>query len=279
MKSIINELKRRKLDIALLIGLVLTLLVSDFTAFKQNYDNLQKDVLRMHILANSDSDDDQAVKLKVRDALLKNSEILFEGCDTMEELTARANDVKDKIVDIANGVLAENGFTYTASCEVTNMEFDDRVYGELTMPAGEYEAVRVTLGNADGKNWWCVMYPPLCIPYATGFEEIEKSDEPDIEKAIETDTETSTETDTNVSNRNFFTKFLHPQNEILNADSTNDTANSNNSNIVQTLENESQTITTQNEEDYFTEGELDIMRKPKKYKIKFKIVELFNDWF
>jgi stage II sporulation protein R len=276
MKSIINELKRRKLDIALLIGLVLNLLVSEFTAFNQNYDNLQKDVLRMHILANSDSEQDQAVKLKVRDALLKNSEILFEGCDTMEELTARANDVKDKIVDIANGVLAENGFTYTASCEVTNMEFDDRVYGELTMPAGEYEAVRVTLGNADGKNWWCVMYPPLCIPYATGFEEVEESDETeDIETGIETDTET----DINVSNTNFFTKFLHLQNETLNADSTNDTANSNKSNIVQTLENESQTITTQNEEDYFTDGELDIMRKPKKYKIKFKIVELFNDWF
>jgi stage II sporulation protein R len=262
MKSIINEVKRRKLDIALLIGLVLTLLVSDFTAFKQNYDNLQKDVLRMHILANSDSKQDQAVKLKVRDELLKNSEILFEGCDTMEELTARANDVKDKIVEIANGVLAENGFSYTASCEVTNMEFDDRVYGELTMPAGEYEAVRVTLGNADGKNWWCVMYPPLCIPYVTGFEEIEKP-----------------EKDTENTNNIESTKSTKNTESTENANTTDTSQTTNPSNITPSPENESQTITTQNEENYFTDGELDIMKKPKKYKIKFKIVELFNSWF
>ncbi|MDR0918665.1 MAG: stage II sporulation protein R [Oscillospiraceae bacterium] len=162
-----------KIDIALLIGLIITLALSDFTAFKENYDDLQNDVLRMHILANSDSEQDQSVKLKVRDALLKASDELFEGCNTQEELLSKAKTAKAKITEIANKVLKENGFDYTATVEVVNMHFDDRVYEDITMPAGEYEALRITLGEASGHNWWCVMYPPLCLPYAFGENEMD----------------------------------------------------------------------------------------------------------
>lgn len=200
---------RNKINIALLLGLILTLAVSDFTAFTKNYESLQSDVLRMHILANSDSETDQSLKLLVRDELLRHTEELFGDCVTMDELLIRAEDVKGKITDIANSVLSANGADYTTSCEVVKMQFDERYYdlqgGGATMPAGNYEAVRITLGDADGKNWWCVMYPALCIPYVT-------------EKPV-------------------------------------------------------------NSDEFFTEGEMDIMKNPEKYKVKFKILELWDKYF
>ena len=109
--------------------------------------DLENDVFRLHILANSDSDEDQALKLKVRDRVLSYTEELF----------ARA---KTKVA--ANEVVKQ-GYSYPVKAEITNMFFTTRHYDSYTLPAGNYDALRLTIGEGDGHNWWCVMFPALCI--------------------------------------------------------------------------------------------------------------------
>ena len=156
----------KKIDIALLIGLIVAIFLSNFNAFAKDYDDLRTDVVRLHILANSDSEEDQALKLKVRDAVLANSSVLFEDDLTYYETEKRIFNHLDEIQRIAESVIKGNGYTYAVQCALVNMEFDERVYEDFTMPAGNYDALRITIGAAEGHNWWCVMYPPLCLPAA-----------------------------------------------------------------------------------------------------------------
>lgn len=196
----------KKTDIILLSGLIGAIIFSNLSGFEASLSGLEHEVLRMHILANSDSEQDQQLKIKVRDRLLENSEELFGGCDTLDEMKEAAAEKMQDINGIVNTVIAENGFDYKAETNLVNMEFDPRVYGDITMPAGSYDALRITIGEAKGHNWWCVMYPPLCIPAA---EEVSS--------------------DSNAA------------------------------------------------EEFFSEDELDIMKNPENYKVKFKCVELFRN--
>ena len=156
----------KNLQTAMCLGLILAIFIGSFSGFAQKLENLQHDVLRLHILANSDSDYDQALKLKVRDRLLEESENLFQGCETLEDMKKRAAEQTDTIRMIAKSVLEENGCQEDVSVQLVQMKFDTRQYDELTMPAGCYEALRILIGKAEGHNWWCVMYPPLCLPVA-----------------------------------------------------------------------------------------------------------------
>ncbi len=133
-------------------------------------DQLRESVLRLHILANSDSDEDQRLKLCVRDALIENSDEIFGNSDSLEKAEAAAEEKLPEIIDIAEKTLRSHGCCSEVRAEVTDMHFDDRVYGDITMPAGDYKAIRIEIGEAKGHNWWCVMYPPLCIPAASEVE-------------------------------------------------------------------------------------------------------------
>ncbi|MBE6845112.1 MAG: stage II sporulation protein R [Ruminococcus sp.] len=156
----------KKTDIILLSGLMASILFTNFFDFGKTLYSIENEVLRMHILANSDSEEDQSLKLCVRDRLLENSDELFGECETLEQMKECAEEKKEEISAIALDVIHEKGYNYTVDTEVVNMEFDNREYGDITMPAGNYDALRVTIGEAQGKNWWCVMYPPLCLPAA-----------------------------------------------------------------------------------------------------------------
>ncbi|MGN0622279.1 MAG: stage II sporulation protein R [Porcipelethomonas sp.] len=160
----------KKFDIVIIAGFIGALIFSDFTGVSRTLDSLQNDVLRMHILANSDSREDQELKLKVRDRLLECSEKIFGGADSLEEMKEKAKEKLDDINELVGQVIHENGYDYKSETMLVNMEFDEREYGEITMPAGNYDALRVTIGEAGGHNWWCVMYPPLCIPAAEKAE-------------------------------------------------------------------------------------------------------------
>lgn len=160
----------KKTDIILLSGLIGAIIFSNFAHFEATLSNIENDVLRMHILANSDSEEDQQLKLKVRDRLLEHSSEIFGECENLEEMESCAEEKLDYINNIVLDVIDENGFDYAAESNLVNMEFDDRIYGDMTMPAGDYEALRITIGEAEGHNWWCVMYPPLCIPAAETVE-------------------------------------------------------------------------------------------------------------
>ena len=199
-------------------GLILAILISNIGSFisdGRKLDELRGSVLRLHILANSDSEQDQRLKLMVRDNLLESG--LFESAESLSQAEAIAEKKLDKITDIAERVLRENGCAHKVTAELADVDFGDRTYGDITMPAGRYRALRIKIGSAEGHNWWCVMYPPLCIPAACGSED-EEADVAEDESA---------------------------------------------------------------EEEYFDDEELDILKKPKKYKVRFaiwdKIKSLIDD--
>ncbi|MGN0674843.1 MAG: stage II sporulation protein R [Oscillospiraceae bacterium] len=168
MKISINK---KQAELALLLGMAISVFCAGFCGFAEDYRDITDTVFRLHILANSDSEADQALKLKVRDAVLEKSAYLFEDNASAEESAKAAEEHLDEIRQTAEQVISENGSDYSVNCEVTEMYFDNRVYGTVTMPAGEYTALRITIGEAQGKNWWCVMFPPLCLPAVTNIDE------------------------------------------------------------------------------------------------------------
>lgn len=163
---------RRKLELSLLCGMIITVLLS-VTSFGASCGNIRNEVLRMHVIANSDSAEDQAVKLKVRDAVLAAGKDLFDGSVSAAEAETVLDSEKQMLQQAAETVLRENGFSYGARVEIGKDFFNTRTYdGKVTLPAGEYEAVRVILGEGEGQNWWCVMFPPLCLPAAEAEAEM-----------------------------------------------------------------------------------------------------------
>lgn len=136
-----------------------------------------KNLIRFHVIANSDSVEDQSVKLEVRDAILEKVGPQLEKLNSTEEAREYLEDNLDTITEISNDILSEKNMDYKATVSVGKGVFPVKSYSSVTLPAGEYTALKVVLGNGDGKNWWCVMFPPLCfIDVTQGLTE-EKTDE------------------------------------------------------------------------------------------------------
>ena len=150
---------------------LLAIAFDSLSLFQKECREIQEDVLRLHILANSDSEEDQAVKLKVRDRILLESGELFNTVGDKSSAQEKAAENTDKVEQIAKEVLAEEGFSYPVTAKVTRQFFDTRVYDGFTMPAGRYDSLQVILGEGAGRNWWCVLYPPLCISAAEKTQE------------------------------------------------------------------------------------------------------------
>ncbi len=167
------NVERDKLFLCVVAIFVSMYVAFSFTFFASAADTVRNDVVRLHILANSDSKKDQAVKLLVRDALLKkNSSLLSEGVNT-DNAHMYFDDSKDELLKTAKEVLLENGLNYDVKIFLQKEYFETRQYDTLIFPAGEYLSLKVVLGEGKGHNWWCVMFPPLCVPVA---DEV-KSDE------------------------------------------------------------------------------------------------------
>ncbi len=159
-------MKKFKLfEISLLVGFLIAVVFS-IKSFAETCEDVRGDVLRLHVLANSDSEEDQQLKLKVRDALLKTGKNIFDGSVTRENAEEKIKEEKEILIETAEKVIEENGFDYDVEITVTEEFFTTRTYENVTLPAGRYMAVRVLIGESTGKNWWCVMFPPLCIPTA-----------------------------------------------------------------------------------------------------------------
>lgn len=155
-----------KLDFAVLLGVTLSILLANVALFGQECEVLRTDVVRLHILANSNSEADQSVKLKVRDRILADVGSVFASPQSQQDAKDVARKNLPAVKAAAEHALAENGVSLPVSVELCNMYFNTRQYGEIALPAGYYDAVRVTLGTGEGKNWWCVMYPPMCVSTA-----------------------------------------------------------------------------------------------------------------
>lgn len=158
--------KMKGIETILLIGIIFTFLTSMINRTVAAGTEVRSETLRLHIIANSDSDFDQALKLKVRDRILESTGELFSEVSGKTEAVAAAKFSSDDIKNIAEAVIKEEGYDYSVQVEVTKMWFETRSYDGFTLPAGDYDAVRIIIGAGEGKNWWCVMYPALCIPGA-----------------------------------------------------------------------------------------------------------------
>lgn len=124
---------------------------------------LNENLIRLHVVANSDSDEDQALKLKVRDAVVEKLQETMESFPTMEEARAYLQEHLPELEAFVNKVIRELGFTDTAEVTLDHEAFDTREYDTFTLPAGYYEALRITIGEGQGRNWWCVVFPSLCF--------------------------------------------------------------------------------------------------------------------
>ena len=165
--------RRKTLTAAVAIGLIISVLCS-FISFEAGCDNIRNSVLRLHVLANSDSEEDQALKLKVRDSILEKSSYLFEKAESLKESEQIARDNLDFLAETARQTVEECGYDYPVSVMLTPAEFNTRVYDSATLPAGEYDALRVVIGEGAGKNWWCVLFPAMCVGAAqdSGMSEV-----------------------------------------------------------------------------------------------------------
>lgn len=141
--------------------------------FQAQCENISNDVFRLHVLANSDSEYDQNIKLKVRDRVLEYSSGLFESATSKEAAESLTSKNLDAIETVANNELKRLGCGYTAKAEIKNMYFTTREYSAYTLPSGMYDALRITLGKGEGHNWWCVMYPSICL--SSAIEQDEKA--------------------------------------------------------------------------------------------------------
>lgn len=167
LKNLFKHIDRSAAIRAVACGLVLVLTLG-ICGFDAKCDTVRENVLRLHVLANSDSAEDQALKLKVRDALLNVSDNVFENCTSEKEAVASAKEALELFAQTAEQVIVENGYNYSVKVEVADTWFETRDYEDFSLPAGTYEALKVTIGEGKGKNWWCVMFPSICLPAASG---------------------------------------------------------------------------------------------------------------
>lgn len=162
---------RRRALCALVAGAALASALAVMRPLLADYAQVRESTLRLHILANSDAPEDQAVKLAVRDAVLDAEAGLFGRARTKDEALAMAHSALRAVEHIANETLRAHGFAYKATARLENMYFAARDYGDFTLPAGRYDAVRIELGDAGGQNWFCVLFPPLCVPAAADADD------------------------------------------------------------------------------------------------------------
>lgn len=156
---------------AITAGIFLSFLIS-LVPFQAQCKQISDDVFRLHILANSDSKEDQNLKLKVRDAVLQQTDNIYKNADSKQDAISLTKQSLEKIRQTAQQTVYDNGYDYQVKAEITNMHFNTRHYESVTMPSGDYDALRITIGSAKGKNWWCVMYPALCIGAAANLDEL-----------------------------------------------------------------------------------------------------------
>lgn len=168
-----KNLTFRFLEPALAIGLVIALIVGARADMRQA--DLADKMMRLHVIANSDSDADQALKLRVRDRVIALSETLLQGVTDVDDAKRMICQNLPKIQSCAQDEIRKNGYSYPVRAELTSMYFPTRDYESFSLPAGNYDAFRVVIGEGAGRNWWCVMFPPLCITAAEA--EVTKSAE------------------------------------------------------------------------------------------------------
>ena len=154
----------KKWELALLLGLCAAMLWGAWSMQRQ--DALAQKMIRLHVIANSDSEADQALKLEVRDRVLDFTTTVLQRSTDMEDAQVRLREELTRIEDIAQREIAAQGYDYPVTAQLASTEFPLKEYDGFSLPAGEYMALRLVIGEGEGRNWWCVVYPPLCTAAA-----------------------------------------------------------------------------------------------------------------
>lgn len=162
----------KKIELSIIISVVISILFS-IVSFAKVSEDIRKNVLRLHILANSDSTEDQRLKIKVRDALLASGADIFDGTVDVNNALKKITPEIPMLTNLAENVIKENDFDYKVNITIKREFFNTRSYNDITLPAGEYIALRVIIGKGEGHNWWCVMFPAMCIPTVNSNNKIE----------------------------------------------------------------------------------------------------------
>ena len=155
-----NSDLKQKCVLSLILVIVMAVVL--FYTYEDTPQNQYSGIIRLHVIANSDSEEDQELKLKVRDEIIKKTKSLQESQsieDSREYLQTHLNDMEET----ANKVIDENGKSYKAEANLGIRWIPEKTYGDMYFPAGNYEALNLTLGRGEGQNWWCVLFPPLCL--------------------------------------------------------------------------------------------------------------------
>ncbi len=156
-------MKNLKRYLFILLLLILYILFYSISYANSTISNLSNSVFRLHVIANSDSDEDQNLKYKVRDNLISYMNGLCSDISSKEEALNIANNHKEDLFKIAKDTIKENGFNYDVKISIGNFPFPTKYYGDISLPSGYYDALKVEIGEAQGQNWWCVMFPSLCF--------------------------------------------------------------------------------------------------------------------
>lgn len=156
---------KKKLNFILILTILIFLYI---VLLSFNYSqalsyNLSDSVFRLHIIANSDSSADQELKLKVRDNIIEYMNTLTSSSSDKKDVISMVNNHLDSFKEIALNTIKENGYNYDVNIEIGNFHFPTKSYGDISFPAGNYDALKIEIGDAIGQNWWCVLFPPLCF--------------------------------------------------------------------------------------------------------------------
>ncbi|WP_069650513.1 stage II sporulation protein R [Caloranaerobacter ferrireducens] len=154
---------KKTLSFALIFVLLIVSSIVFLSDVYKNRESYKNNLIRFHVIANSDSPEDQQLKLKVRDRIINEMNSKFEKASSLDESKKIILDNLDTIEYIAEKQIRESGKNYDVNVQFGEYDFPTKSYGNFTLPAGRYQAVRVVIGEGKGKNWWCVMFPPLCF--------------------------------------------------------------------------------------------------------------------
>lgn len=169
MKTLLNIIcsKKVKYSLILIILLSIYIFISAISYVTAISNDLENSIFRLHVIANSDSKEDQDLKYIVRDNLIAYMNELSINATNKEEAIEIAKEHTDEFYNIAKKTITDNGYNYDVTVEIGNFDFPTKHYGDISIPAGYYDALRVKIGEAQGQNWWCVMFPPLCFVNVT----------------------------------------------------------------------------------------------------------------
>ena len=156
-------MKKLKIIITLIFLFAIFVFTCAYSYVSAISDNLYNSIFRLHVIANSDSEEDQNLKYIVRDNLINYMNDNCKNLSSKDEVIKYAQSHLDQIKQIAENTVKESGFNYPVQVEIGTFEFPTKQYGDISFPAGFYDALRVKIGESSGRNWWCVMFPPLCF--------------------------------------------------------------------------------------------------------------------